>query len=173
MILWHILNARIHSGDLMVTLDRWSVYSLSRWVHTLDHIWAWFSTETIAFALWEKLQLVYEKKLNSSKLILIRQLFNMKMRKIEPTTSHINTFSRVLTELSPQGLNFEEEIKVLALLSSLPTSWEVFCTTVTNSSTKLTLDEAIGVVLSKELWIKLMGLTIDDSAVAHFSGGND
>ena len=75
----------------------------------------------------------------------------MKMRKIEPTTSHINTFSRVLTELSPQGLNFEEEIKVLALLSSLPTSWEVFCTTVTNSSTKLTLDEAIGVVLSKEL----------------------
>ena len=23
-------NARIHSGDLMVTLDRWSVYSLSR-----------------------------------------------------------------------------------------------------------------------------------------------
>ena len=44
MILWPILNARIHSGDLMVTLDRWSVYSLSRWVHTLDHIWASFST---------------------------------------------------------------------------------------------------------------------------------
>ena len=35
MILWLILNARIHSGDLMVTLDLWSVYSLSRWVHTL------------------------------------------------------------------------------------------------------------------------------------------
>ena len=35
MILWPILNARIHSGDLMVTLDLWSVYSLSRWVHTL------------------------------------------------------------------------------------------------------------------------------------------
>ena len=44
MILWLILNARIHSGDIMVTLNRWSVYSLSRWVHTLDHIWAWFST---------------------------------------------------------------------------------------------------------------------------------
>ena len=35
MILWPILNARIHSGDLMVTLDLWNVYSLSRWVHTL------------------------------------------------------------------------------------------------------------------------------------------
>ena len=44
MILWLILNARIQSGDIMVTLDRWSVYSLSRWVHTLDHVWAWFST---------------------------------------------------------------------------------------------------------------------------------
>ena len=38
MILWLILNARIHSGDIMVTLDRWSVYSLSRWVHTLDQV---------------------------------------------------------------------------------------------------------------------------------------
>ena len=35
MILWPILNARIHSGDLMVTLELWSVYSLSTWVHTL------------------------------------------------------------------------------------------------------------------------------------------
>ena len=34
-------------------------------------------------------------------------------------------------------LNFEEEVMVLALLSNLPTSWEVFCTTFTNSSHKV------------------------------------
>ena len=38
MILGLILNARIQSGDIMVTLDRWSVYSLSRCVHTLDQV---------------------------------------------------------------------------------------------------------------------------------------
>ena len=38
MIPWLILNATIHSGDIMVTLDHWSVYSLSRCVHTLDQV---------------------------------------------------------------------------------------------------------------------------------------
>ena len=93
----------------------------------------------------------------------------MKMRELESTTSHTNTFSQVLTELSLQGLNFEEEIEALALHSSLLTRWEVFCTTITNNLTKLTLDEAIEAVLSEDLRRKSMGLTIDDSTKAHFS----
>ena len=48
------------------------------------------------------------------------------------STSHINTFSRVFSKVSSQGINFEEEVKALAL-SSLPVSWEVFCTTFTNN----------------------------------------
>ena len=74
---------------------------------------------SMAFALWEKVQAVYEKKSSSSKLIFIQQLFNMKMKETEPNlaTSHINTFNRVLAELSSQGLNIEEEIKALALSS--------------------------------------------------------
>ena len=48
-------------------------------------------------------------------------------------------------------------------------SWEVFCTNFSNNLLMLTLDEAIGVVLSKELWRKSMGLTIDDNVEAHFS----
>ena len=75
----------------------------------------------------------------------------------------------MLAELYSQGLNFEEEIKALAFFSSLLTSWEVLYTTVTNSSTMLILDEAIEMVLAKELRRKSMGLTIDDNAEAHFS----
>ena len=63
----------------------------------------------------------------------------------------------------------EEEIKALALLSSLSSSWEVFCTMLTNRSPKLTLDEAIGTILSKDIWHKSMGLTIDNNVEAHFS----
>ena len=40
-------------------------------------------------------------------------------RERDRATSHINTFSRVLSKLSSQGINFEEEVKALALLSSL------------------------------------------------------
>ena len=68
-------------------------------MHLTENIYFNMAKEMIAFALWEKLQSMYEKKLRSSKLILIRQLFNMKMRETEATTSHINIFSRVLTKL--------------------------------------------------------------------------
>ena len=32
------LNAAKHCGDIMVIVDRWRVYSLSRCVHTLDQV---------------------------------------------------------------------------------------------------------------------------------------
>ena len=53
--------------------------------------------------------MIYEQRSSSSKLILIWQLFNVKMRETKPTTFHVNTFSRVLTKLSSQGRNFEED----------------------------------------------------------------
>ena len=92
----------------------------------------------------------------------------MKITETDLATSHINTFSRVLAELSLQGLYFEEESKALALLSSLPPSWEVFCTSFANNSPKLTLDEAIKTILSEDIRHRSMGLTVDDNAEAHF-----
>ena len=91
------------------------------------------------------------------------------MKEFEPKTSHINTFSQQFAELSSEGLNFEEEIKALAVLLSLPASWEVFYAMFTNSSLKLSLDEAIGTILSGDIRRRLMGLCIDDSVEAEFS----
>ena len=124
--------------------------------------------ETTTFSLWEKLQALYEKKSSSSKFILIRQLFNMKMRELDPATSHINTFSRVLFELSSQGINFEEEVKALALLSSLPEIWVVLCTTFANIRPNLNLEETVSQVLTEDIWRKSMGLTIDELGEAHY-----
>ena len=42
-----------------------------------------------------------------------------------------------------QGINFKEEVKTLALLLSLPTSWEVFYTTFANNYSKINLDKTI------------------------------
>ena len=120
-------------------------------IHLAENVYFSMVKETVTFALWEKLQTVYEKKSSSAKFILIRQVFNMKMKETEPVTSHINIFNWVLAELSSQGLNFDEEIKALALLPSLPTSWDVFCTTITNGSSKLTLDEAIMMILAEDI----------------------
>ena len=76
--------------------------------------------------------------------------------KTDPATSHINTFSRVLSKISSEGINFKEELKSLALLSSLPASWEVICMTFANSCPKLNLDEMIGQVLLEDIRQKSM-----------------
>ena len=124
---------------------------------------------TTTFTLWEMLQAIYEKQSSSSKLLLILQILNMKMKETDPVTSHIITFSLVLSELSSQGITFEEEVKALALLSSLPASWEVFCTTFTSTYPKLNLDKTIGHVLTEDILQKSVGITIDDSVEAHNS----
>ena len=89
------------------------------------------------------------------------------MRETDLTTSHINTFCQVLLELSSQGINFEEEVKALALLSSLPTSWEVFCTTFANNCPKVNMERNTEQVLIEDIRWKSMGLTIDESTEAH------
>ena len=91
------------------------------------------------------------------------------MRETDPASSHINTFSQVLSELSSQGINFEEEVKALALLSSFLASWEVFYTAFANSRSILNVDEMIGQVLTDDIQWKSMRLTVDESAEAHHS----
>ena len=88
-------------------------------------------------------------------------------RETDLETTPINTFSRVLSELSSQGISFEEQVKSLALLWSLPTSSEVFYMTFVNKYPKRNLAETIDQVLTKDIWRKSMGITIDDSAQAH------
>ena len=92
----------------------------------------------------------------------------MRIKETEEATTHVNTFNRVLMQLAYQNLNFDEEVKALALLPSLPASWDVFCKTVTNGSSKLTLDDTVGLVLSEELQRKSMGIFVKETADAHY-----
>ena len=87
----------------------------------------------------------------------------MKMRETDPATSNINTFSRVLSKLSSQEINFEEEVKDLALLSSFPTIWEGILHDIHQQLPKLNLKETIDQVVTEDIRRKSMGLTIDDS----------
>ena len=137
------------------TPEEWkSVNELARstiQMHLAENVYFSIAKEKTTFDLWDKLQSLYEKKLSFSKLILIRHLFNMRMKETEEFTTHVNTFNHVLTELASQNVNFDKEVKALALFLSLPASWDVFCTTVTNGSAKLTLDDTLGQVLSEEV----------------------
>ena len=65
---------------------------------------------------------MYEKPSASNKVYLMRCLFNLKMAEGASVADHINEFNVITTQLSSVEIDFDDEIKVLILLSSLPVS---------------------------------------------------
>ena len=87
--IWHNTKPASMTEEEWRSLDE--IARLTIQMYLAENVYFSIAKETSAYALCEKLQDVYEKMLNSSKLILIRQLFNMKMKETKLATSHINT----------------------------------------------------------------------------------
>ena len=66
---------------------------------------------------------------------------------------HINEFNMIVSQLSSVEINFEDEIKALILMSSLPESWDTVVAAISSSrgSDKLKFDEIRDVVLSESI----------------------
>ena len=83
----------------------------------------------------------------------MKRLFNMKMVEGGSVTDHLNEFNTVTSQLSSVGVNFDEEIRSLLILCSLPESWNGLVMVVSNSISRsgtLKYDDVIGVILSEE-----------------------
>ena len=52
----------------------------------------------------------------------MKHLFNMKMAEGGSVTNHLNEFNTITSQLSSVGINFDEEIRALLILCSLPKS---------------------------------------------------
>ena len=59
-------------------------------------------------------------------------LFNMKMSKGGSITNHLNDFNMVTNQLSSVGVNFDDEVRALLILCSLPKSWDALVVAVSN-----------------------------------------
>ena len=71
----------------------------------------------------ETLSSMYEKPSAFNKVYLIRCLFDMQMVDGSSTAENINEINSILGQLYLVGIKFDDEVKVLILLSSLPLSW--------------------------------------------------
>ena len=97
---------------------------------------------------------LYEKTLASNKAFLMKLLFNMKMSEGGSMTDHLSDFNMVTNQLSSVGVNFDDEVRALLILCSLPESWDGLVMAVSNSvfgSSTLKFDDVIGVILSEEM----------------------
>ena len=63
---------------------------------------------------------MYEKSSTSIKFNLMRQLFNLRMTEGASVVQHLNELNIVTTQLSSIGIEFDEKVVALMLLSSLP-----------------------------------------------------
>ena len=68
-----------------------------------------------------------------NKVYLMRRLFNLQMSEGGHVVDHINVFNMIISQLSSVEINFEDEIKALILMSSLPESWETIVAAISSS----------------------------------------
>ena len=65
---------------------------------------------------------LYEKPSSLNKVFLMKHLFSMKMGEGGSIMNHLNEFNIVTSELSSIKISFNEEVRVLLILWSLPES---------------------------------------------------
>ena len=96
---------------------------------------------------------MYEKPSAMNKVYFMRRLFNLQMFENESVSNHINEFNMIVSQLNSLDINFEDEIKALILMSSLPEFWDTVVVAISSSHgfEKLKFDEIRDVVFSESI----------------------
>ena len=84
----------------------------------------------------------------------MKHLFNMKMSEGGFVSNHLNEFNTLTSQLSSVKVNYDDEVRALLILCSLPESWNNLDMDVSNSvpsSNTLKFDDVVGVILSEEM----------------------
>ena len=93
----------------------------------------------------------------------MRRFFNLQMSENRSASDHINGFNMIVIQLNSVDINFEDEIKALILMSSLPESWDTIVSAISSSrgSEKLKFDEICDIVLSESIRKREVGDSSD------------
>jgi hypothetical protein len=136
---WEVLDRKA-LGTIRLCLEMLVAFNISKEKTTED--------------LMKALDRLYEKPSASNKVFLMKRLFNMKMSKGGSVVDHLNEFNMVTNQLSSVKVNFDDEVRALLILCSLPESWNDLVMVVSNfvsGSNTLKFDDVISVILSEEM----------------------
>ena len=83
----------------------------------------------------------------------MKKLFNLKKVEGTPVAQQLNEFNTITNQLSLVEIKFDDEVRALILLASLPNSWEAMRMAVSNSArkSKLKYDDIRDLILSEEV----------------------
>uniref|UniRef100_A0A7N2R0F3 Integrase catalytic domain-containing protein n=1 Tax=Quercus lobata TaxID=97700 RepID=A0A7N2R0F3_QUELO len=96
---------------------------------------------------------MYEKPSANNKVHLMKKLFNLKMAENASVAQHLNEFNTITNQLSFVEIDFDDEIRAMIVLASLPNSWEAMRMTVSNSTgkEKLKYNDIRDLILAEEI----------------------
>ena len=110
---------------------------------------------TTTKALWNRLETLYMTKSLSTRLYLKTKFFSFKMVENQKLQDHIDSFNKLCLDLENIDIKYDDENKALVLLHSLPKSYETFVDILKHGRDKLSLDDVVGALNSKELQQKV------------------
>ena len=104
---------------------------------------------------------MYEKPSANNKVHLMKKLFNLKMVEGTPAAQHLNEFNTITNQLSSMEIVFDDEIRALIVLASLPNSCEAMRMAMNNSAgkSKLKYDDIQDLILSEEVCRRDAGIS--------------
>ncbi|MCO5575075.1 hypothetical protein L7F22_028872 [Adiantum nelumboides] len=85
-----------------------------------------------AYGVWSALSNLYEKKSDVSQVYWLKKLIDLRMKESTSMSNHLNEFHTIVSQLQYQGVEFDDLVRAMFLLVTLPASWNTFRTTVSN-----------------------------------------
>ena len=135
---WALLDKQV-LGVIRLTLSRSVTHNVVKEKTTSD--------------LMKALSNMYEKPFANNKVHLMKKLFNLKMAENASIAQHLNEFNTITNQLSSVEIDFDDEIRALIILASLPNSWEAMRMAVSNSigKEKLKYNDIRDLILAKKI----------------------
>ena len=110
-----------------------------------------------ASKIWAKLKATYENNTPVNQVHLMRKLVGMQLDESKSAAEHLSLFTGTLSQLQDSRMApFDDKLKAIFLLMTLPDSWETLVVSLSNSP-NLTFDGVRGSILNEEIRRKASG----------------
>ncbi|MCO5590678.1 hypothetical protein L7F22_044652 [Adiantum nelumboides] len=142
-------------------------------LHLAESVFFTIIGKTMANDLWDSLCSAWESKSASNKVFLMKKLMKLCMKEGSIVFGHLNEFNSLFSQLTSQGFSeFDDKLKSIFVLCSLPSSWDICCTAISNSAPngKLVFNDVTNALLIEEICRKsLEGVSHGDAYTASSS----